>query len=153
MLASALSFIAILALAALNAWLGRTGRLGRTPGDPRERIALDLIDFDEREGQAASDGRAHVALGTSDHDVAVAIRLGDGWVTRRLGPASLQSVNRAGPRLTLRTHDFTLPVIDLAFGDGEQAARWETRFADLIRDPTGAPRDALAPGLAGGPHP
>jgi hypothetical protein len=153
MLASVLSFIAILALAALNGWLGRSGRLGRDPGDPRVRIALDLIDFDEREGQAANDGRAHVALGTSDHDLAVAIRLGDGWVTRRLGPASLRSVNRAGPRLTLSTHDFTLPVIDLAFADGEQAVRWETRLADLIRDPTRAPREAIVTELAGAPHP
>jgi hypothetical protein len=153
MLASALSFIAILALAALNGWLGRSGRLGRDPGDPRVRIALDLIDFDEREGQAANDGRAHVALGASEHDFAVAIRLGDGWVTRRLGPASLRRVSRAGPRLTLRTHDFTLPVIDLAFADGEQAARWETRFADLIPVPTHAPRNAIATELARESHP
>ena len=138
MLASVLSFIAILALAALNGWLGRSGRLRRDPGDPRARLALDLIDFEERDGDDANDGRAHVALGPSAADVAVAIAMGDGWVTRRLRPGSLSGVSRAGTRVALRTTDFTLPAIDLTFPSTELAARWEARFGALAAPGAGA---------------
>ena len=131
MLASLLSFIAILSLAALNWWLGRSARLTRDPGDAPTRIGLDLIDFEEREGDGANDGRAHVALGATPTDLAVAVAMADGWVTRRFGPGSLRRVARDGARLELRTRDFTLPAIDLAFASAERASRWESRFAPL----------------------
>ncbi len=154
MLASVLSFIAILALAALNGWLGRSGRLKRDPGDPRARLALDLIDFEEREGDDANDGRAHVALGPSAADLAVAIAMGDGWVTRRLRPGSLHGVNRAGARVALRTTDFTLPVIDLTFPSTELAARWETRFGALAlpRAIAAGDRAIIEPGATAEPR-
>lgn len=132
MLASLLSFIAILALAALNWWLGRSARLTRDAGDAATRIRLDLIDFDEREADAANAGRAHVALGARPADLAVAVAMGDGWVTRRFGPGGLRRVLRDGSRLELYTPDFTLPHLDLRFDTAEQAHRWENRFAGLV---------------------
>lgn len=131
LLSSLLSLLAVLALAALNAWLGRSGRLARDPGAPSARLALDLIDFTEREGEAANDGRAWAALGTAPTDLAVAIARGDGWVTRRMGPGALRQVSLSGSTVTLRTRDFTLPVVMLAFPTEAAAARWQRRFAAL----------------------
>ena len=131
LLSSLLSLLAVLALAALNAWLGRSGRLGRDPGAPSARLALDLIDFTEREGEAANDGRAWAALGATPTDLAVAVAIGDSWATRRLGPGSLRQVSLSGTTLTLRAHDFTLPVMRLAFTTEAAAARWERRFAAI----------------------
>jgi len=131
MLAALLSLAAILALAGLNWWLGRSVPLIRDRGAAATRISLDLLDFDEQEGAAANAGDAYVALGGQSTDLAVAVTMGDGWVTRRLGPGSLRRVHRDGARLEIRTRDFTLPATVLTFDSAERAACWESRFAAL----------------------
>lgn len=131
LLQSLLSLAAILVLAALNGWLGRSARISRDPGPASPRIGLDLIDFDEREGESANAGGAYVALGATDSDLAAAVAKGDGWVTRRFGPGSLRRVRRDGARIQLRTRDFTLPEITLAFPTAERAACWAGRFGAL----------------------
>ncbi len=128
---SLLSLGAILVLAALNWWLGRSARISRDPGPAIARLGLDLIDFDEREGESANAGRAYVALGATATDLAAAVVVGDGWVTRRFGPGSLSRVNRDGARVQLRTRDFTLPEVALEFLTAERAACWAGRFGAL----------------------
>ena len=146
LLNSLLSLIAILALAALNRWLGRAGRMTREPVPAPARITQDLIDFAEHEGESANDGAAYVAVGAAPADLAIAIAMGDGWVTRRLGPGSLRRVSCTGAQLALATRDFTLPTLILVFPNPERAACWAERFAAAATaaDSVTAPRVAAA---------
>jgi hypothetical protein len=146
MLGALITVAAVLALAALNGWLGRSGSLTRPREDAAARMRLDLIDFEEQEGEYASEGRARIALGTAPGDLAVAVQRGDGWVTRRLRPSALRAVVRDGARLDVRTHDFTLPRITLEFADEGRAALWETRLHSMPAINTGADTPA-APAL------
>jgi hypothetical protein len=146
LLNSLLSLVAILALAALNRWLGRAGRMTREPVSAPTHITLDLIDFEEHEGESANDGAAYVAVGKTPADLAVAIAMGDGWVTRRLGPGSLRRVSCTGAHLALATRDFTLPTLNLVFPNPERAARWAERFAAAAS--AADPATATAPRVA-----
>jgi hypothetical protein len=145
---SLLSLAAILALFALNRWLGRSGRMAREPGPAAARIELDLIDFAASEGEPANGGRAWVAVGRMPADLAVAVALGDGWVTRRFGPGTLRRVDRDGARLMLHARDFTFPSVALEFADPQRAACWERRFAGLAgtaQDSPPTPADGVQP--------
>jgi hypothetical protein len=110
----------------------------REPGPATARIELDLIDFAASEDEPANGGRAWVAVGRTPADLAVAVALGDGWVTRRFGPGTLRRVDRDGPRLLLHARDFTFPPVALEFTDPPRAACWEHRFAAL----TGTTQDS-----------
>jgi hypothetical protein len=125
-----ITFAAVLALAGLNWWLGRSGRLARARGEASVRLRDDLIDFVEREGDDANDGRARVAVGAAG-DLAVAIALGDGWVTRRVRPGSVRQVSRHDANVAVRLRDFTLPALVLSFADSGRASVWEQRMAAL----------------------
>jgi hypothetical protein len=145
MLNALITFAAVLTLAGLNWWLGRSGTLTRQPGDASARIANDLIDFQEREGEAANHGRARIALGAAPDDLAIAVVNGDGWVTRRLRPATVRSVQRDSALLQIRMQDFTLPHIALTFADAHRAGLWESRLAGLSTPSVSpAPAESLA---------
>jgi|GEM_PF-3358044 len=134
MLLKLASLLAIFALVALNYWLGRSGKMKRDKLPASKRIALDLIDFKERRGQALKGGEDYIALGARDDDIAVAHSMGDGWVVRRFGPGQFDSLHHEDTDIELSFGDFTLPRLHLHFDSEAQAQEWATLFGNCLKE-------------------
>lgn len=137
-----LSLLAVLALAAFNWWLGRGGKLAKAKMTASQRIRLDLIDFDEVDGEEANDGNAYIAQGGRDKDIAIAVFEGDGWIVRRLGDVA--GLEKSGATLALFMKDFTFPRATLTFKDEARAQYWAAQLALLVRNEVEETTNGLA---------
>jgi hypothetical protein len=133
MTAFLLSLAAVLGVAGLIAWVDRKGHLTRPLNEPITQLRTDYPGLDFIDTLVSPDGRSTLALARSG-EVAIALALGDSWVTRRFASLPAAAVHARGPALDIRSGDFTLPRMRLTLPTDELAALWENRLtASAVR--------------------
>ena len=138
------SAAAIAALVWLNSRLG-----GWTPASldaletARAALEADVIGFKAGEGVLADDGRAALFTERAGDRLGLVAALGDGLVTRALGPGELRAAQCADAKLSLRLNDYTFTRIEIALGDRVEAETWRARAEALMIAPGPAPAIAV----------
>ncbi|MCW5725509.1 MAG: hypothetical protein KIS81_11220 [Maricaulaceae bacterium] len=124
------SALAISALVALNHFLGgwKPARI-ESLDQAVARLDADFTGFTASGGVVCADGAGALVEEAGTGHLALVLTRGEDWITRRIGPAELQSAEAGGDGvLIIRLCDFTLPKARLAFSEAEEAQRWAERL-------------------------
>jgi hypothetical protein len=92
------------------------------------RLAHDVPGFRLGNSALSADCRSAMLEDARSGVVWLVTARGDGFVTRRLGPADVKTTSRDGAALALRFSDFTFPAATIAFHDESVARDWEARM-------------------------